>query len=143
MFPATVDTSWLNGWGAVVMLNHSSPHGSNKSRFDKSRTACSGNAQTNGFRCKITPTLPQSTEATSRSLSSADTFLTATPRLNQKSGLVRHGPLTWTYLSYCEKLRYSTDRDGTRSYHLSYRAISDTGATHSYTLCGWHTRSDI
>ena len=26
---------------------------------------------------------------------------------------------------------------------MSYKAISGTSATHSYTLCGWHTRSDI
>src|SRR4029077_1295517 len=30
-----------------------------------------------------------------------------------------------------------------RSFHLSYKATSGTRATYSYTLCGWHTRSDI
>src|SRR2546430_1858887 len=51
MFPATLETTWLTGWETLVSVNHSSPHGSSKSRFDKSRSACSGNAQTNGFSC--------------------------------------------------------------------------------------------
>src|SRR6516225_961845 len=64
MLPATVDTTWLNDSGTVVRVNHSSFHGSNKSRFDKSRSACSGNAQTNGFRCKVKRTLSVSTAPT-------------------------------------------------------------------------------
>src|SRR5262249_9616575 len=59
MLPATVDTTWLNGSGTAVRMNHSSPHGSSKSRFDKSRSACSGNAQTNGFRCTLGSHLTQ------------------------------------------------------------------------------------
>src|SRR5262245_12303405 len=52
----SIDTTWLNGWGTWVRVNHSSFQGSSKSRFDKSRSACTGNAQTSGFRRITTPT---------------------------------------------------------------------------------------
>src|SRR6516165_7880536 len=59
MFPATPETTSLIGLGTVINVNHSSAHGSRRSRFDKSRSACSGNAQTNGFRCTLRQTLLQ------------------------------------------------------------------------------------
>src|SRR5215467_5330198 len=54
----SINTTRLNGWETwVVRVDHSSPHGSSKSRSDKSRSACSGNAQTNGLCCTTRPTL--------------------------------------------------------------------------------------
>ena len=55
-------TTRFNGLGAVVRVNHSSFHGSSKSRFKKSRSACSGNAHTNGFLCTVVFTLSVRTE---------------------------------------------------------------------------------
>src|SRR6516165_8464140 len=49
MFAATPDKTWLNGFGTMERVNPSSDHGSSKSRFDKRRNACNGNAQTNGW----------------------------------------------------------------------------------------------
>jgi hypothetical protein len=49
MFPATPDKTWLNGFGTMERVNPSSDHGSSKSRFDRRRSACNGNAQNNGW----------------------------------------------------------------------------------------------
>src|SRR5262249_52555360 len=82
MFSATVDTTWLTGWETVFRVNHSSPHGSSKSRLHKSRVACSGNAHNNGFRSTLRPTLS----------GSAEIILWADVRAKPRARPYRNGP---------------------------------------------------
>src|SRR5262249_14864914 len=63
----SADTTRLNGWGKGGRGNHSSFHRSNKTRFDKSKSACSGSAHTNGFGRTLGLILSGSTEVTPRS----------------------------------------------------------------------------
>src|SRR5436305_6254082 len=56
------DTTSFKGRRTVVRVPHSSFHASSNSRFDKSKSACSGNAQTNGFRGTLRATLSNGTE---------------------------------------------------------------------------------